>query len=91
MQHAMQVRAYPWEEIRDCVQAWTLLATMLQNPRIGRVNAGCYADLLVLDADPLKDVTILDRPEKHLFAVIKGGRIISSKVDGLPVNIDAVL
>ena len=64
---------------------------MLQNPKIGRIETECYADLLILDADPLKDITILDRPENHLFAVVKGGRIISSKVDGLPVDTDTML
>lgn len=59
---------------------------MLGDAKLGRIAVGCYADLLVLDADPLDDVTVLDYPEKHLFAVIQGGRVVSSRVDGLPVE-----
>ena len=44
---------------------------------------GCYADLLILDKNPLEDVKVLDYPELHLFAVIQGGRVVSSKLDGL--------
>ncbi|KAJ7454079.1 hypothetical protein B0H11DRAFT_2070280 [Mycena galericulata] len=35
----------------------------------------------------LKDVTVLDRPEDHLMAVMKQGRVISSRVEGLIVNV----
>ncbi len=59
---------------------------MLGDAQLGRIAVGCYADLLVLDADPLEDVTVLDYPEKHLFAVIQGGRDISSLIDALPVE-----
>ncbi|OJT05457.1 hypothetical protein TRAPUB_3727 [Trametes pubescens] len=61
-------------------------ARMLGDAKLGRIAVGCYADLLVLDADPLEDVTVLDYPEKHLFAVIQGGRVISSRIDALPVE-----
>ncbi|KAF8830334.1 hypothetical protein HHX47_DHR2000628 [Lentinula edodes] len=45
----------------------------------GELKSGAdwaYADLLVLNANPLDDVTVLDRPENHLMAVIKGGRVV---------------
>lgn len=57
---------------------------MLGNAKIGRVAVGGYADLLILDANPLADVTVLDYPEDHLFAVIKGGAVVSSMIEGLP-------
>lgn len=59
-------------------------AAMLGDPKIGRVAVGGYADLLILDANPLADVTVLDYPEDHLFAVIKGGAVVSSMIEGLP-------
>lgn len=62
-------------------------ARMLGDAKLGRIAVGCYADLLVLDADPSDDVTVLDYPEKHLFAIIQGGRVVSSRIDGLPVQI----
>ena len=56
---------------------------MLGDPKLGKIAPGCYADMLVLDANPLEDVTVLDYPEDHLFAVIQGGRAVSSRLGGL--------
>lgn len=56
---------------------------MLRNTKIGSINVGNFADVLVLNANPLDDVTILDWPENHLLAVVKEGRVISSKLAGL--------
>ena len=44
---------------------------------LGTISEGAYADLLVLNANPLEDVTVLDRPEDHLLAVMKQGRVMS--------------
>lgn len=43
---------------------------------LGTISPGACADLLILNANPLEDVTVLDRPENHLMAVIKGGRVV---------------
>ncbi|KAM5542990.1 hypothetical protein V8D89_003374 [Ganoderma adspersum] len=61
-------------------------ATMLRDPKLGRIAPGSYGDLLVLDANPLDDVAVLDYPEDHLFAVVQGGRVVSSRVDGLTAD-----
>ncbi|KAF7293055.1 Amidohydro-rel domain-containing protein [Mycena indigotica] len=53
---------------------------------IGTIAPGAYADLLVLDANPLEDVTILDWPENHLLAVMKGGRVYRSSIADLSVD-----
>lgn len=66
----------------ECVQIF-LAGKMLNDSRIGRIVNGAFADLLVLDANPLDDVKILDRPEEHLLAVIKGGRVVTSKLENL--------
>lgn len=49
---------------------------------IGTVTKGRYADLLVLDGDPLKDIEVLRRPES-IKMVMKGGQ---TAVDRLPVR-----
>jgi imidazolonepropionase-like amidohydrolase len=48
-----------------------------QEGRLGVVAAGAIADLLLLNANPLEDITVLDRPETYLAAVIKQGRLVS--------------
>lgn len=66
--------------------ATTNAAIMLGDLKLGRIAAGCYADVLVLDVDPLVDVQVLDYPEDHLFAIIQGGRIVTSRLEELQVE-----
>ena len=40
---------------------------------LGVIAPGAFADLLIVDGDPLADVTLLAEPEKNLVAVMKGG------------------
>ncbi|KAJ6005747.1 hypothetical protein N7451_003691 [Penicillium sp. IBT 35674x] len=51
---------------------------------IGQIKEGFHADVVVLDKNPLKDVTIFDRPEKHVLAVMKDGRVYKSRWSTLP-------
>lgn len=50
---------------------------------IGQVKDGFLADILILNDNPLDDVTIFDRPEDHILAVIKGGRVYKSRWEKL--------
>ena len=43
---------------------------------VGVVAPGAYADLLVLDGDPLEDIAVLADPAVHLRAVVQGGRLV---------------
>jgi len=45
---------------------------MKMGKSIGYVREGCYADLLLVDGDPLADIAILQDAE-HLSAIMKGG------------------
>jgi imidazolonepropionase-like amidohydrolase len=51
-------------------------AALLDQPDLGRIERGARADLLLLDADPLHDLSALTRPERHLTAVVQGGRTV---------------
>lgn len=51
--------------------------------KIGVLAPGAFADLLILDANPLEDITILDRPEDHLHLVMKEGRVVFSTMPQL--------
>ncbi|TFY55264.1 hypothetical protein EVJ58_g8358 [Rhodofomes roseus] len=80
------VRAAALPAAKVLQHATTNAAKLLQDPKLGTVSPGSYADILVLDANPLEDVRILDYPEDHLLAVIKGGIVFNSRVKGLPVQ-----
>lgn len=71
-----------------------LLQTATVNParmlrcedRLGQIKPGFVADLLILDLNPLEDITILDKPDKHLLAVMKEGRVYHSRWSKLTVD-----
>ena len=46
--------------------------------RVGTVEAGKVADLIVLDKDPLKDIGIL-RKKERITMVLKDGEVVASK------------
>lgn len=62
----------------DILRAATSTAARLLNleGRIGTLAVGAHADLLVVDGDPLEDISILTRPEQHLRHIIKSGEVI---------------
>jgi len=47
----------------------------------GVVAAGARADLLVLERNPLDDITVLTEPERYLRAVMKSGRFYKNELD----------
>ena len=60
----------PAEAIRTAtVNASELLGW---NDRIGTIEAGKFADMIAVDGEPLKDVTVLER----VRWVMKGGAVV---------------
>jgi imidazolonepropionase-like amidohydrolase len=41
--------------------------------RVGSITPGAHADLIVVDGDPLKDLSLLTGQGKHLSLIMKGG------------------
>lgn len=70
---------------------------MGQGSSLGQVKAGFIADLLVLEKNPLEDITVLDDPEHNLLAVMKEGRVYKSRWAGvkedadIPIRVGALL
>ncbi|KAK5167700.1 uncharacterized protein LTR77_007399 [Saxophila tyrrhenica] len=58
-----------------------------QEETLGRLKEGLAADLLVLNANPLEDIEVLDRPERHLLAVVRGGRVVHSRWSKMPSDL----
>ncbi len=48
---------------------------------LGVVEVGAYADLLIVDGNPLDDITILSKPEKTLRLIMKDGVIYKNTLD----------
>ena len=51
----------------------TNAALLMQQWKLGTIAAGAYADLLVVDGDPLTDLRVMLDPEKNLKFIMKGG------------------
>lgn len=64
-------------------QATSLAGELLQlsglrNPypgKIGVIEEGALADILLVNGDPLKDISILTKPEENLALIMKDGKI----------------
>ncbi len=62
----------PREIIRS---ATTIGAQVLrQEGKLGCIKAGAFADLLVVDGNPLKDLSLMEGQGKHLSVIMKGGK-----------------
>lgn len=61
----------PIEVIRS---ATTIAAEVVRRPgRLGTIAPNAWADIIVVDGDPTRDVTLLEGQGKHLAAIMKGG------------------
>ncbi|MGW2419474.1 amidohydrolase family protein [Streptomyces sp. NPDC001709] len=62
----------------DVIRSATSTAARLlrMEGEIGTLAPGAHADLLVVDGDPLADLAVLTRPERHLRHVVKAGAVL---------------
>ncbi|MBV8355146.1 MAG: amidohydrolase family protein, partial [Candidatus Eremiobacteraeota bacterium] len=49
-----------------------------QTGRLGTIAAGAKADVLVVDGNPLDNISVMQRPEQTLRAIVKDGRIVKN-------------
>jgi imidazolonepropionase-like amidohydrolase len=54
--------------------ATSVNAEILMEPKLGRIQPGCHADLLVVDGDPLTDINVLAQGGRCLTAILTGGQ-----------------
>jgi imidazolonepropionase-like amidohydrolase len=68
----------PMEIIRS---ATVVNAEILQRPgELGELVPGAYADLLVVDGDPARDLNLLQDQGRHLSAIMKGGAFYKNRL-----------
>ncbi len=79
-QHAMQsleflIRAQvqpAWEVLRSATVVNAGILNMAG--KLGVIAPGAFADLLVIDGDPLCDLNLLQEQGRHMLAIVRGGR-----------------
>jgi imidazolonepropionase-like amidohydrolase len=54
---------------------------------LGQISPGFAADLLILKANPLEDITVLDDPDQNVLATLKDGRVVASRWSQLRLDI----
>jgi imidazolonepropionase-like amidohydrolase len=79
--HAMQSREFVLraqvQQPRDILRSATLVGAQLlrMEGQVGTIAPGAYADLLVVNGNPLEDVGLLARPEESLLLIMKAGQV----------------
>ena len=53
---------------------------MMQEGKLGTIAAGAYADLLIVDGDPLTDLRVMLDPERNLKLIMKDGIIYKDEL-----------
>jgi imidazolonepropionase-like amidohydrolase len=56
--------------------ATSVNAEILMEPHLGRIQPGYYADILVVDGDPLEDIGVLAQDGKKLPVIMKAGEFV---------------
>jgi imidazolonepropionase-like amidohydrolase len=51
-----------------------------QGECLGRIAPGAYADLLVVDGDPLTDLAVMTNPQSNLKLIMKGGVVYKNEL-----------
>ncbi|KAM0252352.1 hypothetical protein ACHAQJ_007734 [Trichoderma viride] len=62
---------------------------LMRENELGQVKEGFTADFIILDGNPLQDITLLDRAEESILAVVKDGRVVSSKWSDIKVDVSS--
>jgi imidazolonepropionase-like amidohydrolase len=68
----------PAEIIRSATTIGAQIVRM--EGKLGCVKAGAFADLLLVDGNPLKDLKLLQGQGQHLSMIMKGGRLHKNRL-----------
>ena len=67
----------------EIIRAATTIGARIvrQEGKIGTLKAGAYADLIVVDGDPLKNLGLFQEQGKHLSVIMKGGKFHKNRLN----------
>jgi imidazolonepropionase-like amidohydrolase len=54
-------------------------AMMMMEGQLGCIAPGAHADLLVVDGDPLRDISLLAADGRYLSAIVRGGALVKNE------------
>ncbi|RAI03206.1 amidohydrolase family protein [Acuticoccus sediminis] len=78
------IRAEVQKPITVIRAATSIAAEVVRRPgRLGTVAPEAWADLIVVDGDPTKDITLLEGQGANLAAIVKGGQFYKNRL-GVP-------
>lgn len=70
-------------QIATSMNAELLAMSGPRNPypgKLGVVEEGALADLLLVDGDPLTDIKLIEDPEKNFLVIMKDGKLYKDKL-----------
>jgi imidazolonepropionase-like amidohydrolase len=70
------------DESRNVVRSATTVNAelLMKTGQLGTIRRGAFADLLVVQGDPLRDARVLCHPEENLLLVMKDGVVYSDRL-----------
>ncbi|SOJ53359.1 Imidazolonepropionase [Mycobacterium simulans] len=94
-QGAMLAKLTRWFTPAEVLQQATIRNAELlamsgpRNPypgRLGVVAEGALADLVLIDGDPVADISLIARPDEAFTAIIKDGRLVKNSAQSPPTS-----
>jgi imidazolonepropionase-like amidohydrolase len=66
----------------DIIRSATIIgAEVVRRPgKLGVIEPGAWADFILVDGDPLKDISLLEGQGRHLAAIVKGGAFHKNRI-----------
>jgi len=49
--------------------------------KLGVIEPGAYADVLIIDGNPLNDLSIMSNPDKNFLLIVKDGKVYKNTLD----------
>lgn len=52
-----------------------------KNGKLGRLEKGAYADMILVDGNPLKNIDLVAKPDKNFVLIIKDGKVYKNELE----------